>query len=151
MTSRGQSRINKKEIQKKINNTISFLLKNKYPVDEVQAQELIDYFSGEAPLGDTTTIDDILDSKWLLIHEIIEIAELKKMGFQISVQLLYNHPIEVSQAHLKATKYELNFASEANDSSWVKSRLVHVRSWLEATTLPNELLDQCQQILNRFS
>ncbi len=143
--------MNKKEIQEKINNTISFLLKSEYPVDEMQAQELIDYFSGEAPSGDTTTIDDVLESKWLLVHEIIEIDQLKKMGFQISVNLLHTHPIEVFQAHLTATKYELNFASEANDSSWVKSRLVHVRSWLEDTTLPNELLDLCQLLLDQFS
>ncbi len=67
------------EIQKKINLFRTLLLKNSYLIEEIYTQELIDYFEGEAPSGDTITLDNVLQSKWLLIHEIIELNELKKM------------------------------------------------------------------------
>ena len=150
MNKRSKLEIDEKKLQTIIDNIISFLLYRKYPVEAILAIELISYFSGDAPSGDTTTIRDVINSKWLLIHEIIEIDELKKMGFIISSKLLYDHPEEVFQAHLKATEYELLFALKEGDFSWLKKRLKNIEDWLEDTTLSKTQLDQCRSLYEKF-
>ena len=48
------------------------------PHVKVSVEDLLEYFSYDAPTGDTTTLKDVLENKWLLLHELIEISELKK-------------------------------------------------------------------------
>lgn len=138
-------------IQEKIDVFHSLLLEYGYPIEEIYAQELIDYFEGEAPSGDTTTLDDILQSKWLLIHEIIELNELKKMGFKISADLLFSESAKVYQAHLTATEWELTLAFEAKDFSWIATRLIHIKSWLEDSSISKENDNRCKAMLAKYS
>ncbi len=50
------------------------------------------------------------------------------MNFVISSQLLTTHPIQVVYAHITATEYELKFAKEGNDDTWISLRMKHVDS-----------------------
>ncbi len=138
-------------IQKKIDVFHTLLLKYSYPIKEIYAQELIDYFEGEAPSGDTITLDDVLQSKWLLIHEIIELNELKKMGLKISASLLFSESEKVNQAHLIATEWKLALAFDAKDFSWIATRLVHIKSWLEDSSISKDSSDRCKAMLAKYS
>ena len=76
---------------------------------KITAEELIAYFDGPAPSGDTTTLNDILNNRWLLTHEIIELSELKNMGFNISIKFLHSQTLEVDLAHIIAIDRNCNF------------------------------------------
>lgn len=140
-----------KEIQEKINVVKEVLLKTNYEIGVIKAQELIDYFKGDAPSGDMTTLEDILNSEWLLIHELVEINELKKRGFEISAKLLYTHADDVFIAHLIATELELSLAREAGNFDWIKRRINDIKNWIEDPTLSHQLKEKCSNLLRKFT
>ena len=141
----------KYQIQSEINEIEKILQTIVVDYQQISADELINYFDGPAPSGDDTTISDILESRWLLIHELIELSELKKMNLRISSQLLRTHPNEVDFAHITATEYELKFAKEANDLNWIHSRINDVNSWIEDEEMPQELKSRCEKLIKEFS
>ena len=65
----------------------------------------------------------VLQSTWLLVHEIVEINELKKLGKTIHSSLLRDEPSLVFDAHLIATDWELTLASSEEDFEWIKKRV----------------------------
>jgi hypothetical protein len=67
------------EIENKIEATKKVLRSIGYVVKEVSAQEFYDYMTGEIFSEDTTTLDDVLGNEYLMVHELVEINELKKM------------------------------------------------------------------------
>ncbi|MBN1329731.1 MAG: hypothetical protein JXA54_09685 [Candidatus Heimdallarchaeota archaeon] len=146
--------MNKKEIvdfiQNKINETSDYLVVNKYPPVILHTQELQAYFEGEAPSGDSITLDMVLQSKWLIIHELIEITELKKQGFTISSELLLKCPEEVFNAHLIATEWELDLATKEGDHKWVQQRLKDIQNWLEDPSLKIEFFARCMKLLKKY-
>jgi len=68
------------EIENRIETTKRALGSIGYVVKEVSAQEFYDYMTGEIFSGDTTTLEDVLSNEYLLVHELVEINELKKNG-----------------------------------------------------------------------
>ena len=138
-------------IQKKIDSTIEYLEKRNYSSLPVLALELVSYFEGDAPSGDAITLPMILNSKWLLLHEVIELSELKKKGFTISSQLLFDHSKEVFSAHLTATSWELALASQDDDANWVQKRLEDIKSWLTDSSLPPDQVHICKDFLANYS
>ncbi|MBK5112136.1 MAG: hypothetical protein KGD59_04485 [Candidatus Heimdallarchaeota archaeon] len=137
-------------IQKKIDTISDYLREHNYSIVEIQAKELISYFDGEAPSGDTITLEQVLQSKWLLVHEVVEICELKKLGYSISFDLLVSKPIEVFQAHLTATKWELQLAKKEGADEWIRKRLNNVRSWLEDPNLLPTFTSKCHELLQKY-
>jgi len=139
------------EIQKTIDAAIEFLLAFNYHPLPIIAKELAAYFEGEAPSGDSITLEMVLQSKWLLLHELVELSELKKQGFTITAELLFSHPEEVFRAHLIATAWELKIADKEGDDLWIQKRLQDVQHWLEESTLKQDLKEKCQQLLQKYS
>jgi len=45
-----------------------------YAVVNISAMEFYDYMTDETPTGDKTTLDDTLNGKFLMVHEVVEIA-----------------------------------------------------------------------------
>ncbi|MCE7745180.1 MAG: hypothetical protein GPJ52_08620 [Candidatus Heimdallarchaeota archaeon] len=138
-------------IQEKIVWMSEYLKEHKYPIVKIKAEELIAYFKGDAPSGDTTTLEQILQSKWLLVHELVEISELKKQGYSITFDLLVSKPTVVFQAHLIATDWELQLARKEEDYAWIRKRLNDVKNWLEDSSLPSNLTTKCNKILEKYS
>jgi len=140
-----------KKIQEKMDLICTYLNENKYPIIKVKAEELISYFEGDAPSGDTTTLQQVLKTKWLLIHEIVEISELKKMDFRISFDLLISNPTEVFQAHLVATEWEFHLAKKEGANIWIRKRLKNVKSWLNDPEMTSSHISKCYDLIQKFS
>ncbi len=149
--SRLESKFNYHDVQVLIDNIELILMKSVENYQNISSEELISYFDEPAPSGDLTTLSDILDKKWLLIHELVELSELKLMNLQISSHLLRTHPMEVEYAHITATEYEFKFAREGNDNGWIESRLKDVRTWLEDDDMPEDLKCRCFYLIDHFS
>lgn len=139
-----------KYIERKIIEVYLFLNENNFFPLKITANELLDYFKGDTPSGDTITLEMVLDSKWLLIHEIVELSELKKEGFEINSDILFTNPKEVFEAHLIATEWEIHFANKENDHQWIKRRRKDIQNWLDDSSLNEELKTRCIKLLQMF-
>lgn len=112
------------EIKKKIEVTKKALKSIGYTLKEVSAKEFYHFMTGEIFSEDTTTLDDVLGSEYLMVHELVEINELKKSGRIINKRLIVDSPKTVIyDAHLTAMETELDYALNKKDFFWVKLRL----------------------------
>ncbi|HDO41683.1 MAG TPA: hypothetical protein ENH03_02140 [Candidatus Bathyarchaeota archaeon] len=55
-----------------------------YVVGELSVREFSDFMTGEFFSEDTTTLSDVLENEYLMIHEVVEINELKRIGGEAS-------------------------------------------------------------------
>jgi len=127
-----------------------------YDCEYISSREFYDYMTGETPTGDVITLDDVLRNEFLMVHEVVEISELKKMGISITKQTIMNFYPKVYQAHLTAMDYELTHALNKKDYKWFKRRLAGVT--LDDPYLPQEfnylrqqLAPRCKSIIKKFS
>ncbi|MEM3698213.1 MAG: hypothetical protein QXQ94_12110 [Candidatus Bathyarchaeia archaeon] len=140
------------EIENRIQTTKRALISIGYVV-KVSAQEFYDYMTGEIFFEDTTTLEDVLGNEYLLVHELVEINELKKMGLTIDKRVIVDSPKTVIyDAHLTAMETELKYALHKKDYFWVKIRLrQHKESVLEDDpNLPEEMRPRAETIFKKF-
>jgi len=141
------------EIENKIRVTKKALKSINYVVKEVSAHEFYDYMTGEIFSEDTTTLDDVLGNEYLMVHELVEINELKKTGRPINRRVIIDSPKTVIyDAHLTAMESELEYALRKKDSFWIKIRLRHHReSALEDDpNFPEEMRPRAQALYEKF-
>ena len=142
------------EIEDRIVATKKALRSIRYVVKEVSAQEFYDYMTGEIFSDDPTTLDDVLGSEYLMVHELVEINELKKMGRTIDKRVIVDSPKTVIyDAHLTAMVIELRYALNKRDYFWVKIRLRHHKESVldDDPNLPEEMRPIAETIFERFS
>jgi len=140
-----------KRINERLRDALKILKELGYESQHVSPKEFYDYMTGETPTGDTITIIDVLGNDFLIVHEIVEISELKKMGIPIGRHTIIMFHPKVYEAHFIATEYELDYALDKKDYDWLKVRISHAKSWLEDDYLPQHLVPRCRAILKRFS
>jgi hypothetical protein len=119
--------------------------------NEITPEELIEYFSGDTPTGDTTTLRMVIENPWLLLHELVELKQLKMMGFTISRRLLWKHPKELFAAHVTATECELEAAFEAGDLEWVDTRTQLIPMWLENSDISPDMRERCLVLMKKYA
>lgn len=122
-----------------------------YNVEGFSKLEFYNYMTGETPTGDVYTLENILENEYLMLHEVVEISELKKKDVPIDKQTIMKFHPKVYEAHLTAAEYELTYAFNRKNYDWIKLRLKHAKDWLEDEYLPHELLPQCKYLIERFS
>ena len=140
-------------IENKIRRVKESLRSINYVVSDVSAKELVDYMCGETFSGDKTTLDDVLGNEYLLVHEVVEIDELKKMGRRIDRHVIVDSPkIIIYSAHLTALEVELSYALYKKDLDWIRMRLEQFReSVLEDDPfLPRELRPRAIRLFRKF-
>lgn len=141
------------EIKDKITKTTKVLRSIGYDFVEVSAQEFCDYMTGEIFSKDTTTLDDVLGSEYLMIHELVEISELKRMSKTINKRVIVDSPkTAIYDAHLTAMETELEYALQKKDFFWVKIRLRHHNGSLleDDPYLPQEMRPRAKALYERF-
>jgi hypothetical protein len=142
------------EIDAKIRKAKKALKQLDYIAEDVSAKEFHDYMTGEVFSEDKTTLRDVLDSEFLMMHELVEISELKKMGRTINKRVIVESPkTMIYEAHFTAMEFELNYALLKKDYPWIRKRLEeHKTSVLENDpNLPEELRPRGNAIFERFS
>ncbi len=140
------------EIQEKIDTTVKIIKDLGYEAEDVSAKEFYDWMTGEIFSEDITTLRDVLGNEYLMIHELVEISELKKMGRKIDKRVIVDSPKEVIYtAHFFAQEFEMNYALKKKDYYWVKLRLRHHKGVLyDDPNLPDELRSVAQTIYDKF-
>ncbi|HML02973.1 MAG TPA: hypothetical protein VK487_06330 [Candidatus Bathyarchaeia archaeon] len=142
------------EISSKIRVAKSALKRVGYIAMDVSPQEFFDYMTGEIFSEDLTTLRDVLGNEYIMVHELVEISELKKMGRTIDKRVITDSPkTAIYTAHFAAMETELSYALQKGDTYWAKWRLkMHKTSVLDDDpNLPEELRPKAEEILKRFS
>lgn len=143
-----------KEISAKIKTAKRALEQINYVAEDVSPQEFYEYMTGEIFSEDTTTLQDVLGNGFLMMHELSEMSELKKMGRRIDKRVIVDSPKTVIyKAHLRAMELELEYALFKKDYFWVKVRLrQHKESVLEDDpNLPESLRPKGEEIFHKFN
>jgi len=109
--------------------------------------------TGEIFSEDTTTLEDVLGSEYLMVHELVEINELKMKGRVIDKRVVVDSPKTVIyEAHFTAMETELDYALRRKDSFWVKVRLRHHKESVldDDPNLPERLRPRAEELYDRF-
>lgn len=138
-------------IEYKLAETSDALKQIRYSAERVMPEEFYNYLTGETPPGDTTAILDVLDSEYLMVHEAVEISELKKMGVLVSDKTAMSAFPKVLEAHCTATEIELNYARLRKNKMWLRERLQTAKNWLDDDTLPPQLAQRIRTIVGALS
>ena len=146
------------KIDTKIKETTRTLEQLGYESERISPKEFYDYMTGETPTGDVITLNDVLRNEFLMVHEVVEISELKKMAIPISKQTVMVFYPEVYKVHFTAMDYELTHALNKKDYGWLKRRLTHAEDQLEDPYLPQEfnylrreLAPRWRSVIKKFS
>jgi hypothetical protein len=140
------------KIRKRIETTTKLVKNLGYELEDVSVQEFYDFMTGENFSDDTTTLKEVLENEYLMVHELVEISELKKMGRKIDKRVIVDSLKEVIyKAHFFAQEFEMNYALAKKDYSWVRLRLGHHRNVLnDDPNLPEKLKPLAQTIYDKF-
>ena len=147
-----------RRIDTKIKEATRILKQLGYESEKISAKEFYDYMTGETPTGDIVTLNDVLLNEFYMVHEIVEISELKKKGAPINKQTVMVYYPEVYETHFTAMDYELTHALNKKNYEWLKRRLTDAEGQLEDPFLPQEfnylrreLAPRWRSIIKKFS
>ena len=118
---------------------------------DVLPEELMEYFAGDAPSGDKTTLSDVISNRWLLLHEVVELKHLKLKGIKIARDVLWERYEDVLEAHIAATAVELKMALKHEDKDWVRSRIKLIPLWMEDKEMPAHLRAACRKLMEHYT
>ena len=149
--SRPSFKVLQRVIEYRLAETLDALKLTKYSPERMMPEEFYNYLTGETPTGDTTTILDVLDSEYLMVHEAVEISELKKMGIPVNDKTTMSAFPKVLEAHCTATEIELDYARLRKNKKWLKERLETAKVWLDDDALPPHLAQRITEIMGRAS
>jgi len=132
----------------------AYVVLDEFGVDvvEVSAEEFYDYLTGETFTGDKTTLGDILGSVYYVVHEVVEISELKRAGLRIGLRTEVTAPRElIYAAHFRAYGVELEVALGRGDMEWVQTRINnHYRNLVGDEFMPESMRGEAEALYERF-
>jgi len=139
-------------ISDKIKRTMKILKELDYKAENVSVEEFYDWMTGEIFSDDKTSLREVLDSEYLMIHEVVEISELKKMGRRIDKRVIVESPKTVIyEAHFYAQEFEMDYALIKKDYSWLRHRLKHHKSVVfDDPNLPDSMRPRALEIYRKF-
>jgi hypothetical protein len=119
---------------------------------ECTAKEFYDYLTGETFTGDKTTLSDILGSVYYVVHEVVEISELKRAGLIIGKRTVVSAPEEqIYAAHFRAYEVELEAALRRGDVGWVQIRVAnHFRNLTGDEFMPETMRGEAEALYEKF-
>ncbi len=152
MSRKNQSlKMDEKYLQELVEEVSKILSKYGYNQTNVKAKDLINYFSIDTQTGDTTTLSDIVVHKLLLLHEIVELNELKRNEIPISEEIFHQHNNEVLKAHVTATEWEFLISKEMDNQNWINKRLSLVEMWIKESNFSPTLEERLRKIILKYS
>lgn len=138
----------KKRIAGTLQETNNALIEFGYTPTKVSVQEFYDYMTGEIFSEDQTTIYDVLDCLHLMIHEVVEINELKKQGKKIDKRVIMDSPRELIYiVHFTAMEFELDYLKNQGETEILNKRLhAHYKVLTTDPNLPDSMKPKAYEI-----
>lgn len=123
---------------------------------DVTADQLWEWFETDLPFPDIS-LGEIVLNPLLVVHELVEIDEVLKMGLVITKDVIMRNPEKVDDAHLIAAKIELLVARNLGAAEHIKERIINIESWALDKTISegrradyHRLLAEAKDALSRI-
>jgi hypothetical protein len=114
---------------------------------DATAEQLWDWFGADLPVADTEELGDIIVNPLLVIHELVEIDEMLKMGYAITKDVIVRNPDEVDKAHLAAARVELKVAKAIGATDHIRGLLAAIERWCVDETVPEARRGEYRRLL----
>lgn len=115
------------EIEAAVSKAKELMLECGLDVDTT-TDELIEWFDTDIPVPDIA-LDDVVLDPLLVVHELIEIDEVLKMGLKLARDVIRKNPEKVDDAHLKAATLEMKIAHGIGAAEHLADRIGDLESW----------------------
>jgi hypothetical protein len=113
---------------------------------DVSAEQLWDWFDTELPVPDIELGDVVIDPL-LVVHELVEIDEVLKMGLKLTKDVIIKNPEKLDDAHIKAAEIELMVAKSIGAVDHIESRIKDMERWCVEGTLSELREKEYRQLL----
>jgi len=117
----------REEIQAAVDKAKELLLDSGIDIDAT-AEDLIEWLETELPILDIA-LGDVLIDPLLVVHELVEIDELLKVGLTLAKDVIKKNPEKVDDAHLKAAAIEMKIAHSIGAAEHLRARIKDMESW----------------------
>ena len=78
---------------------------------------------------------DLLDAPFLVVHEVVEIAEVQRRGLPITQDVIVRNLETVNDAHWTASEAEFRIAAAEDQVEYVASRFADLEGWCDDPVL----------------
>ncbi len=86
------------------------------------------WFQADTPYPDIS-MDEVLLNPMLVVHELVEIDEVKRLGLALTKDVIVSNLGLVDRAHLKAAEVEIKIAAALKNVNHLVERIKDVRAW----------------------
>ncbi|HUU07300.1 MAG TPA: hypothetical protein VMW88_02685 [Thermoplasmata archaeon] len=97
----------------------------------VTAMDVVRWFETDTVYDQNSGLDKVIVFPLLVVHELVEIENVKRMGLALTKDVIIRNPEKVDEAHLIAAGIELELAASMKDVKHLRWRLEHIRMWSE--------------------
>lgn len=126
--------VTREDIDAAVDKAKDLLLECGLSVDTT-TDELIDWFATELPQADIE-LGEVVLNPLLVVHELVEIDEMLKMGFVLTKDVIIKNPDKVDDAHLIAAKIEMKIARDIGAAEHIRDRIKDIERWCGEKALP---------------
>ena len=98
------------------------------------ADEFVRWLHTDTPYPNPT-FDEIVENPLFVIHELVEIEAVKRMGLKLTKNVILENPLEIAAAHLEAAEVEFRVAYETGATEHLRMRVDHAKAWCEDPVL----------------
>ncbi len=82
-----------------------------------------------------------------MIHELVEIDEMLKLGVEMTKEAIAKHPDKVGAAHLRAARAELMVAKAVGATDHIRERCADLETWCMDKTMPESRREEFRALL----
>lgn len=136
----------------RLTQTHELLEEFEYELKKCDVEQFYAFLSGDKISNEKVTLRDIIGNEYLMVHVVVEISELLRMGFKIDSKTVSGNDKEkLYEAHLRAADYEMGYAMLIEDYYWMKHRMDYLVDMIEGDkNLPEELKPVAMEIYENF-
>jgi hypothetical protein len=102
------------------------------------AEDLQRWFEADTPFDENFGLDEVLKNQLIVVHELVEIENVKKMGLALTKDVIVKNLEKVDDAHMIATEVELGLAASMKNVKHLRDRLESIKMWSEDDTVTPE-------------
>jgi len=119
--------VTREEIQAAVDKAKELMLDCGLDIDAT-TDDLIDWFDTDLPTPDIT-LGEVVINPLLVVHELVEIDEMLKMGLTLAKDIIKKNPEKVDDAHLKAAAVEMKIAHSIGAAEHLRDRMKDMEKW----------------------
>ncbi len=137
--------VTREEIQAAVDKARELIMDCGVNVDTTE-KDLIQWFDTDLPFPDIS-LGEVVVNPLLVVHELIEIDEMLKMGFTLTKDVIMRNPEEVDDAHLRAAKIEMKIAHSIGATEHIRDRIKDMEKWCVDKALAESRRADYRQLL----